>query len=108
VAVERGALNKSLSAIRDASKEEGIAEEDLAIEITLRAAAYRRTYPGLPLTPMALAKHWFRVIPPQTKGHVCPVCNLRFKGPQTLLNHLANVHHLEGAPTAVDEYDHPF
>ncbi len=107
-AIERGALNKALSAIREAAQTEGIGEEDLATEITLRASAYRRLFPGIALTPIALAKHWFRVIPPNTKGHVCPVCSLRFKGPQTLKNHLANVHHLDDVPTVVDTSDHPF
>lgn len=61
-AMERGALNQALRAIREAAATEGLLEEDVPAEIRLRAAAYRRTFAGLTLTPTALAKHWFRVV----------------------------------------------
>jgi hypothetical protein len=61
-AMERGALNTALRAIREAAFTEGLTEEGLPAEIGLRCAAYRRTFPNLTLTPTALAKHWFRVM----------------------------------------------
>ena len=61
-AVERGQLNVALKGIREAAYSEGLTEEGIPEEIRLRAAAYRQTFAGLTLTPMALAKHWFRVM----------------------------------------------
>ena len=61
-AMERGALNKALKAIREAYYSEGLLEEDLPGEIHTRALAYKRTFPNAALTPTALAKHWFRVM----------------------------------------------
>jgi hypothetical protein len=61
-AIERGQLNVALKAIREAAFTEGLMEEGLPEEIGLRAQAYRRTFPGLVLTPLALAKHWHRVM----------------------------------------------
>ena len=61
-AMERGALNKSLKAIRSAAYSEGLTEEGIPEEIRLRCEAYRRFFPGITLTPTALAKHWFRVV----------------------------------------------
>lgn len=60
--MERGKLNKALKAIRFAWQQEGGLPEDLPWEIELRADAYRRKWPGLTLTPTALATHWFRVV----------------------------------------------
>lgn len=57
--VERGAINKALKAIKASCHDEGIVDVDK--EIVIRAAAYRAAMPGIALTPMALAKHWFRV-----------------------------------------------
>lgn len=64
-AVERGALNTALKAIREAATTEGLVMEDLPLEIRRRAEMYRQTFPGITLTPMALAKHWFRVMAPK-------------------------------------------
>lgn len=61
-AMERGALNTALKAIREAAYSEGLMEDGIPVEIQLRAQAYRETFPGLALTPTALAKHWFRVM----------------------------------------------
>lgn len=61
-AMERGALNVALKAIREAAYSEGLMEDGLPEEIRLRAIAYRETFPGITLTPTALAKHWFRVM----------------------------------------------
>jgi ABC-type arginine transport system permease subunit len=61
-AVERGVLNAALKGIREAAYSEGLTEEGIPEEIRLRAIAYRQAFPGLTLTPMALAKHWFRVM----------------------------------------------
>lgn len=67
-AIERGALNTALKAIREAALTEGLTEEGIPEEIRLRANAYRDTFPGLTLTPIALAKHWFRVmVKPDTR-----------------------------------------
>lgn len=60
--MERGKLNKALAAIRYAWEKEGGLLDDLPWEIELRADAYRRKWPGLTLTPTALATHWFRVM----------------------------------------------
>jgi hypothetical protein len=59
VSSERGALNASLSQIREASDE--LTDEELADEIRHRAGVYRKTFPGMALTPTALAKHWERI-----------------------------------------------
>jgi hypothetical protein len=61
-AMERGALNAALKAIREAAHSEGLLEEGLPEEIRLRCNAYRQVFPGITLTPTALAKHWFRVM----------------------------------------------
>jgi hypothetical protein len=61
-AMERGQINVALKAIREAAFTEGLMEDGLPEEIGLRAQAYRETFPGLALTPTALAKHWFRVM----------------------------------------------
>ena len=105
--LERGALNKALKVIRDAAQTEGLKEEDIPLEIRRRAAAYRRTYPQMAMTPIALAKHWFRVITPNERKHECPVCHLRFKGPRALEDHLRVVHY-DDAPTADATSWHPF
>lgn len=65
-AMERGALNVALKAIREACFMDGLHPDGIAEEIKLRAAAYRQTFPGLTLTPTALAKHWRRVLANQT------------------------------------------
>lgn len=61
-AMERGALNVALKAIRAASRDEGLMEDGLPEEIRLRCIAYREMFPGISLTPTALAKHWVRVV----------------------------------------------
>ena len=53
---QRGPLNAALKAIRE--QEPDLDDEDLAILIRLRADDYRKVYPGMPLTPTALSKHW--------------------------------------------------
>jgi hypothetical protein len=65
-AFERGALNSALGAIRAAALTEGLHEDSLPSEIESRAQAYGRTFPGMTLTPNALAKHWFRVLVERT------------------------------------------
>ena len=59
VASERGALNAALKQIREASDQ--LTDEELASEIRFRAETYRKTFPGMALTPTALAKHWERI-----------------------------------------------
>jgi len=61
---ERGKINQALKAIRIASFHEGIPEEELAVEIRLRADIYRRRWPEVELTAPALAKHWYRMATP--------------------------------------------
>jgi hypothetical protein len=61
-AIERGQLNVALKAIREAAYSEGLTEDGVPEEIRLRCQAYRDTFPGITLTPLALAKHWFRVM----------------------------------------------
>ena len=62
VAMERGRLNIALKAIKVAWENEGGLPDGLAAEIGLRAEAYRNLWPGMALTPTALAVHWSRVI----------------------------------------------
>lgn len=61
---ERGKLNAALRAIRDCHRDEGLVDEELPREIELRAKMYRLRWPGMELTPTALAKHWIRVAEP--------------------------------------------
>jgi hypothetical protein len=60
--MERGRLNTALKAIRWASMQEGIHDDDLPDEIHRRAEAYERRWPNLTLTSTALATHWRRVL----------------------------------------------
>jgi hypothetical protein len=60
---ERGQLNKALASIRSCCERDGIPADDVAREIGLRAGYYHETFPGLTLTPTALARHWYRVLP---------------------------------------------
>jgi hypothetical protein len=77
--MERGKLNTALKAIRYAWAQEGGLPEDLPWEIELRAEAYHRKWPGLTLTPTALATHWFRVVAEQS-GHQQALNELRREG----------------------------
>lgn len=61
-AMERGKLNAALKAIREAALVDGLHPDSLPAEIHRRADAYREKWPGLTLTPTALATHWFRVV----------------------------------------------
>lgn len=63
-AFEAGRIAVALKAIKEAAFTEGLTEEGLPEEIRLRAQAYRETFPGIPLTPTSLARHWFRVLAP--------------------------------------------
>jgi hypothetical protein len=67
--MERGALNVALKAIREAcgSPQGGGITDDgmIAVEIETRAELYRSFFPGVVMTPTALAKHWFRVAQPR-------------------------------------------
>lgn len=53
---ERGALNKALSLIRESCQE--MSEDEIALVIEGKARAYRKLWPEISLTPMALAMHW--------------------------------------------------
>jgi len=64
---ERGAINKALQGIRAAAFHEGLLEEDVHVEIRLRAEMYRDRWPTVELTPGALAKHWYRVAAPRDR-----------------------------------------
>lgn len=59
-AVERDILNVALKAIKAVCERDGIV--DVPSEIERRAAAYQAMMPNCMLTPMALAKHWNRVL----------------------------------------------
>lgn len=61
-AMEKGKLGVALRAIREACLRDGIHADSIPAEIRLRAAAYHVTFPGLTITPTALATHWFRVL----------------------------------------------
>ena len=60
---ERGRLNAALASIRSCCDRDGIPRDDVAKEIEQRAAWYADAFPGLTLTPTALARHWYRVAP---------------------------------------------
>jgi hypothetical protein len=55
----RGPLNKAVKELRDI----GVTPD----QVGGRAAAYRKTYPDAPLTPMALTKHWASLAPAKTQ-----------------------------------------
>jgi len=65
---ERGRLNAALMSIRSCCDRDGIVPDDVALEIERRAAWYAETFPGLTLTPTALARHWYRVEPKQSES----------------------------------------
>lgn len=65
ISSERGALNKALKEIREASPD--LDDADLATVIRIKAGQYRKTFPTMALTPTALAKHWMRVEVEQPK-----------------------------------------
>lgn len=60
--IERGALNTALRAIRACCLRDGIHQDSIPEEIRIRARAYRTVMGHCTLTPMALAKHWNRVL----------------------------------------------
>src|SRR4051812_10751735 len=60
---ERGRLNVALISIRSCCERDGLVPDDIPREIELRASWYGETFPGLALTPTALARHWYRVAP---------------------------------------------
>lgn len=84
--IERKRWNAALKELRDA----GASPED----ITGRASAYRREWPGVELTPHGLAVNWSRfgssvvVLRP----YECQVCGIGFTTESKLSDHLANVH----------------
>jgi biotin operon repressor len=55
----RGPLNKAVKELREI----GVTPD----QVGGRAAAYRKTYPDAPLTPMALTKHWASLAPAKTQ-----------------------------------------
>lgn len=64
VDIERKALNTALKAIKAQCQRDGLHPDEVPEEIRRRAEAYRTVvFPGMTLTPMALAKHWMRCIP---------------------------------------------
>lgn len=60
---ERGKLNVALASIRSCCERDGIVPEDVPKEIEQHAIWYADAFPGLTLTPTALARHWYRVAP---------------------------------------------
>lgn len=63
----RGPLNKAVKELRDI----GVTPD----QVGGRAAAYKKTYPDAPLTPMALTKHWASLVPArQVKANIRPAC----------------------------------
>lgn len=58
--VGRGELNKALASIREQFGRDN--EEFLPAEIRHRAQLYRSVFTGAALTPLALSKHWLRVV----------------------------------------------
>ena len=57
-AQERGALNRALALIREATTELEVSGEELALMIRYQADLYREVFPEMPLTCSALAKWW--------------------------------------------------
>jgi hypothetical protein len=66
VAVERGAINSALKAIKEALGGE-VDGELLGEVITDMAGRYRKLWPDMTLTPTALAKHWNRILAEETE-----------------------------------------
>jgi len=63
----RGPINRAVKELRDI----GVTPD----QVGPRAAAYRRTYPDISLTPTALAKHWAALTPAGTpKRAARPAC----------------------------------
>ena len=63
----RGPINKAVKELRDI----GVTPD----QVGGRAAAYKKTYPDAPLTPMALTKHWASLVPAkQVKANSRPAC----------------------------------
>ena len=58
---ERGALNRSLSLIKEETAELAVTGEELATMIRYQATLYREVFPTMPLTAPALAKWWGRL-----------------------------------------------
>jgi hypothetical protein len=56
---ERGALNKALSLIRESC--EGMEDAEVAMVIEAKARTYRKLWPEISITPMALAMHWSKL-----------------------------------------------
>jgi hypothetical protein len=65
---ERGQLNVALKSIRTCCANDGIPPNDVAATIELHARYYHETFAGCALTPTALARHWYRVVPQQQQG----------------------------------------
>jgi hypothetical protein len=63
----RGPVNKAVAELREI----GVTPD----QVGGRAAAYKKTYPDAPLTPMALTKHWASLVPArQVKANSRPAC----------------------------------
>lgn len=79
--IERGALNVALKAIRAQCERDGLHPDSIPAEIRIRANIYKTVlFPGLTITPMALAKHFNRCIPRQAeKRETLPEMYARLK-----------------------------
>lgn len=85
--IEQSRWNAALKQLRDAG-----ATPD---EITSRAAAYRREWPNVELTPHGLAANWSRFATARVetlKPHSCDDCGIRFASAARLTEHRENVH----------------
>lgn len=76
-AVERDVLNVALKAIKAVCERDGIEPSAIPAEIDTRAAAYKRMMPNCMLTPMALAKHWNRVLTASVSSEQAAISALR-------------------------------
>jgi hypothetical protein len=85
--IERKRWNAALKELRDA--------EATPDDVEARAAAYRREWPEVELTPHGLAANWSRfsdnnVVP--LRRHKCPVCDIGFTTQAKRDEHLENIH----------------
>ena len=60
-AQERGALNRALMQIRQATADLDVTDHELSLMIDHQANLYREVFPAMPMTANSLAKWWGRV-----------------------------------------------
>jgi hypothetical protein len=106
VSSERGALNAALAQIREASPD--MTDEELAGEIRYRSETYRKTFPGMALTPTALSKHWERIpleAPKPTYPEPSPAGECTTCGGDKLVVYSQRPAGMDGVPGTIHTYE---